>query len=538
MNPLKNLVSGDRVFGSLLALITASALAMRLLAPLTTQGLPFFDSWGYYHNVLTMQQTNTDPLYSSAGYFGELPALNFILYLVSQYTGLSAFIVTKYLPPILISLVVIPSMYIIAARVTGRRDLGLVAALLFAISDVGALRESYALPEGIATTVALVLIVALIKLADTGKSKWWIAVTVLLLAVFSAHNLTPFVFLLVVAGAAAVMTKVSIPREGLWLAASLCIAGAFTALTGLHASVDRNAFVRYLQLVNLLYSHSQAITSGTGFGNPLSGYATGGGQTRLLFIELHLITVTTLLLSLVAFAKYIVKPSKDPMVAMTFMWLMLTGVLFVMGVAGDSLFGANNPFFGYRTWIYLMFPASIVAALSLRSLTSSRKSLKVAAMTLLTLVLIASASGAVVFMHRENLNFEEVDAHDVLASNWLETHLEPINVTVYSADGFIPTINGPASGVGGDQDKQLLLGNLTYLFKQGSAPYYVFLSQRTLEYPFQSTSYRIETVKFYNPLFDVVYSSGAQWIFQYSSPSASAGNYTYSQLNNSLSGQQ
>jgi len=521
-------IDSDRMVNLSLIAITVCGTLFRLIPPLTTVGLPFYDPHGYYHDILVMQKTHSDPLLSPFGYTGEVPLLDYMLYLVMSYSGLDALSTTKWVQPLLLSVVNIPAIYWLTARISKRRDIGLIGALLFAISDVGALRESYAIPEGIATAISLCMVIALFKFVESRSPSWLLVFSVLLLGVFTAHNLTPFMFFLILLGVTPVLSKVGRESSSYLLMLPLSIAGVFTAFTPLGASIDQNAYVRYAQLISLAFSNAQAITSGSGFGSPLAGYQTGGGQNLISFMELHLITVFTLMLALFALLKYLAKPSRDPFQAIVFAWLIITGVTFVMGIFGDSLFGSNNPFFGYRTWIYLMFPASIVAAYAVRSLFTRGKKLMVLGTLCLIFVLSVSAPLTVHFIQSDSENFELLDAHELAVSNWLVSHVT-LPYTVYSAGAFTPTINGSLFEAPKKESMALLLGNAT-VWPQNLTHYYVILSQRTLDYPFASSSYRVNTNKFYSPFFDVVYSSQTVWVFSNVNLSSIQYNFTINSL--------
>jgi hypothetical protein len=499
------------VYNALLALVTLAGLVFRLLAPLTTRGLPFYDSWGYYSNVQTMITTHVDPLfnYQVKEYYTELPLLNFVLYLVSSYTGISAFQVTKFLPPLLLSILMIPSVAVITTRVSGRRDIGLLGALLFALSDVGSLRESYALPEGISIAVALTFLICLMQALERRSPPWIVLSAVLLLGVFSAHNLTPFIFLMISIAVSLFMVKNQLVKLGYWVAAPVTAAALFTTFTGLHHNIDNNPYSRYSQLLTLIFTHEKTIVTGKQFGNPLSGYITT--QPLSYFFYLHVITVVTLMLAIPFFAIHIVSRPKKMSVAIVEVWLILSGATFILGVAGDSLFGGANPFFGYRTWIYLMMPAAVAAAYTLMLLAGSgSKKRTILVFAAITIVLIATVPATITFIRGTNDNFELDDAHDYLTSNWLIQHVPYGNYTVYSADGFYGEAN---STLKGRNDPNYFFNNMSVIFENQT--YYVFLTYVTLRYPFHTAGEVIPINHFYNPFFDRVYSSQTDWVFVY-----------------------
>jgi len=51
-----------------------------------------------------------------------------------------------------------------------------------------------------------------------------------------------------------------------------------------------------------------------------------------------------------------------------------------------------------------------------------------------------------------------------------------------------------------------------------------------LDYPFASSSYRVNTNKFYSPFFDVVYSSQTVWVFSNVNLSSIQYNFTINSL--------
>ncbi|MEM0272248.1 MAG: hypothetical protein QW514_06895 [Thermoprotei archaeon] len=494
----------------MLGLIFLAGLMLRLVPPLTTRGLPFFDSWGYYKDVLTMQAQHVDPLfdYHLKQYFTELPLLNFVLYLISSYTGIDAFQITKYVPPILLSLVMIPAVAAIASKVSGRTDIGLLAALLFALSDVGSLRESYALPEGISIAIALTFIICLIKALDARSPKWILLSGLLLVGVFAAHNLTPFMFLMISISVSVFMFKNQLVKLGYWLAAPITAAALFTSFTGLHHNIDNNPYSRYSQLLTLIFTHSSKIVSGKQFGNPLSGYITT--QPLSYFFYLHVITVITLLLALPFFAANIMKKPRNMSAAITEVWLILAGATFILGVAGDSLFGSQNPFFGYRTWIYLMMPAAIGAAYTLGFGLRLPKKKRVIIFAALTLTLILTVPATVTFLRQTNDNFELDDAHDYITSVWLGQHVVYGNFTVYSTGGFYGSAN---TTLHANNNPKYFFNNLSVIFSNNT--YYVVLTYVTLKYPFHTSGLVVPLNHFYNPFFDRVYASQTDWVFVY-----------------------
>ncbi len=498
-------------YEAVLGLVVIAGLVFRLLAPLTTRGLPFFDSQGYYSNVNTMLTAHIDPLfnYQVKEYTSELPLLNFVLYLVSSFTGISAFQVTKFLPPILLDIIMIPSVAIITTRVSGRRDIGLLGAVLFALSDVGSLRESYALPEGISIAVALTFLICLIQALERRSPPWIVLSGVLLLGVFSAHNLTPFMFLMISIAVSVFMVKNQLIKLGYWVAGPVTAAALFTTFTGLHYNIDNNPYARYSQLLTLIFAHQKTIVTGKQFGNPLSGYITT--QPLSYFFYLHIVTVVTLLLALPFFVIHILRRPKNISTAIVEVWLILAGATFILGVAGDSLFGASNPFFGYRTWIYLMMPAAVAAACTVMLLVGggSKKRMTIV-FACLVIVLVATVPATTTFIRHTNDNFELDDAHDYLTSNWLIQHVLYGNYTVYSADGFY---GEPNSTLTGNLDPNYFFNNISVIFENHT--YYVVLTYVTLEYPFHTGGRFIPLNHFYNPFFDRVYASQTDWVFVY-----------------------
>jgi hypothetical protein len=504
-----SILSRTETYYYMLSLITVAGLLLRLLAPLTTRGLPFYDSWGYYNNIQVMFAQHRDALfdYQTKQYYGELPLINFVLYSVSSYSGINAFAVAKFVPPVLLSLIMIPSVTVVARKVSGRRDIALLAGLLFAISDVGSLRESYALAEGISIAVALTFIISLIKALSDRSPAWILLSGLLLLGVFSAHNLTPFMFLMISISVSIFMLKNQFVKLGYWLAAPITAAALFTSLTGLHHNIDNNPYSRYSQLLQLFFSHEKSIVTGKQFGNPLSGYITT--QPLTYFFYLHIITVITLLLALPFFAINIIKRPKKISVAITEVWLILSGATFILGVAGDSLFGSQNPFFGYRTWIYLMMPASIAAAYTIMLMINAAPK-KSPIMAIVIIALIVSVPSTITFISQTNYNFELDNAHDYITSNWLKQHVSQGNFTVYSTDAFYGTAN---TSLNPKYDPRYFFNNITVIYSNSS--YYVVLSYSSIKYPFHNSGLIVPVDHFYNPYFDRIYASQSDWIFVY-----------------------
>lgn len=493
-----------------LALVTFSGLLMRLIAPLTTRALPFFDSSGYYQSVVTMQTQHIDPWlnYQTRQFTAELPMENFVIYLLSSYTGIDAFDASKYLPPSLLTLIMVPGIALIATKVSGRRDIGLLAALLFSISDVGSLRESYPLAEGIAVAVAIIYVICLIRAVESRSIRWILLSGFLMLGVFSAHNLTPFMFFMITIGVSLFMLKNRLIKLAYWIATIPTFAALFTSFSPLHYNLDHNPYTRYSILLTEVFSHERAIASGKQFSNPIASYTPSQPITYFMF--LHMITVFTLLVALPFFALYLIRKPRTVSVAIAEVWLILAGATFIVGLTGDSLFGSDNPFFGYRTWIYLMMPAAIGAAYTLMYLIKLPHKQKVVLFSLVAFVLIVSVPATVAFIRQINSQYEEVNAHDYDMSVWLEQHVHQGNYTVYSTDAFYGAAN---STLISDQSELYFFGNISTIFSNET--YYVVLSYTTIEYPYHNQGLTVPLDHFYNPYFDRVYSAQTDWVFVY-----------------------
>lgn len=493
-----------------LALVTLGGLAMRLVAPLTTQGLPFFDSLGYYESVVTMQNQHVNPWlnYQTRQFTDELPLENFVLYLVSSYTGIDAFTVSKFLPPLLLSTIMIPGIALITAKLSGRRDIGLVGALLFAISDVGSLRESYALAEGVAIGVATIYVVCLIRALEERSASWMLLCGILLLGIFSAHNLTPYMFFMITVSVSIFMIKNGMVKPAYSLAALTTVAALFTTFTPLHYNIDHNPYERYSLLVKQIFLHQRTIASGEQFSNPLSSYVPSQPITYFLF--LHIITVLTLVLALPFFVLYLVRRPRSISIALVEVWLILAGATFIVGLTGDSLFGSDNPFFGYRTWIYLMMPASAAAACTLMWLLKASPKKRLLFFALVTIALVTSVPATVSFIRQTNSQYELLNAHDYEMSVWLIQHVKGGNYTVYSTGSFHDVGDSPLVS---RSDKSYFFGNFSAIFSNQT--YYVALSYNTIRYPYHSQSLVVPADRFYNPYFDRVYAAQSDWIFVY-----------------------
>jgi len=122
-----------------LAMIYVVAIALRSIPTLIVEGIPFWDPYAYL-DLVRSNPINVDV----AGYF---PYYHLFVLFFYKLTRIETVAFIRFLPAFLDSLAVIV-MYYVAEFLWGSQRAGMRGALLFAVTDIAVLRQSYAISEG------------------------------------------------------------------------------------------------------------------------------------------------------------------------------------------------------------------------------------------------------------------------------------------------------------------------------------------------------------------------------------------------------
>lgn len=187
--------------------------------------------------------------------YQEFPGLHLIAATVGSLSGLGAYDGIM-LTGLAAFAVLLPAVYLIVARVTGHRTLGLYTAFAVVLLDDASFFASYAFPQSLAT-VLIVVLALLATLVSRDELKWRVAWLFALVAVALSvvHHLTQ-VLILPVIGCAALLYAV----HGRDHARSL-VASRQMALFSLAAVVTGVRLVR-TGFVDRLFEHARLLVLG------------------------------------------------------------------------------------------------------------------------------------------------------------------------------------------------------------------------------------------------------------------------------------
>jgi hypothetical protein len=176
-----SLVMEDRTAQSL-AIAFVVAIVLRLMPTLIVGGIPFWDPY-LYLNIVRLNPNSVD----TSGYFPYYHL--FVLYFY-KVTHIDPVTYIRFLPAFLNSLAVF-AIYYAADFLWGSRRAGTRAALLFAITDITVLRQSYAVSEGLSLLFYAGLWLGMMGFVRRPERRYLILSMVMLYMLGATHGL-PF----------------------------------------------------------------------------------------------------------------------------------------------------------------------------------------------------------------------------------------------------------------------------------------------------------------------------------------------------------
>ncbi|MBO3803044.1 MAG: hypothetical protein JTT11_04100, partial [Candidatus Brockarchaeota archaeon] len=158
------------------------AVVMRAIPTLIVGGIPFWDPY-LYLGIVRSNPIRVD----TTGYFPYYHLFVLYFYKAAQVDPLTYI---RFLPPFLNSLAVLV-MYYAADFLWGSRRAGMRAALLFAVTDITVLRQSYAVSEGLSLVFYAGLWLGMMGFVRRPERKYLILSMVMLYTLGGTHGL-PF----------------------------------------------------------------------------------------------------------------------------------------------------------------------------------------------------------------------------------------------------------------------------------------------------------------------------------------------------------
>jgi len=369
------------------------ALCLRLIPPLLSGTIPFFDPW----MALSFIQH---------GYYWEyLPFYPLFILFVHLVTGLDSVTLIRFLPPIINSLSIVP-MYFFVKSLTGDKRIGIYASILWGVSEIGATRQSSAVAEGfglLLMPVVFYLAFSALKCSDFKKRLFCLGIVYVFLG--GSHHLNASMTLLPML---AVLLYVLLRcRSEPWFRRYLVIVLVMSVIwlgwaqTPWYRGFIERSFDRYYRIVEMIVRGQLQLSEKS----LVQLYITvptgsGGGVGWIEFFALLGSSLITGALALVRFCKTVRNPMREREMVFLTVWAWTMGVHFLLNVYIDMVLPLWYAILSYRAWVYFVFPLQVMAA---STLTSVRKD-KYVLLLLIPLFLTATI-GATRFIEHITANF-------------------------------------------------------------------------------------------------------------------------------------
>jgi hypothetical protein len=342
------------------------AVAMRMVPEIVAgQKLPFWDPISFYEDTLLLLTKGTLPSY--------FPGLYFLYGFISLLTGIPLYWLCKYLPPVINAFTIFP-IYLLGKEVTGKREVGLLSALLFAILEICALRQSYYVSEGIALFFIPLLYFLLIHGAKLSKFNEYIVYSVLavlaLLVMVIYHfpaalmAAVPVIFFVLL-----YLIRLKAPPKALLIFSLITILGlvAFLTYSQEGATYFNNYVLGQIQGVMLVFVRIPNLSLEKLFSEQ---YALTLNPSIIFSMFGSYITI------ILAFATIVLFLVKRRTNLFLLSWFFVTAIVFAGSLLIDLAFGATAltmPEIGgggfwiypYRAWVYIAMASVIPASLGI-----------------------------------------------------------------------------------------------------------------------------------------------------------------------------
>ncbi|MGQ9514514.1 MAG: hypothetical protein ACUVTL_05630 [Thermoproteota archaeon] len=338
---------GDRTPQSLV-MIFVVAVVLRSIPTLIVGGIPFWDPY-LYLNIIRQNPNNVD----TTGYFPYYHL--FVLYFY-KLTKIDPLIYIRFLPAFLNSLAVLV-IYYAANFLWGSQRAGVRTALLFAITDITVLRQSYAISEGLSLVFYAGLWLGMMGFVRRPDRKYLILSMVMLYTLGASHGL-PFALFFPTSILASILVGLK-NRQLNIIAAASTIVFAFW-LTQYYYSLFVMDYLRSLR--ELLLSSTIAAPS------HVAGQYIVVPKSRTQFVAEHastfiaasLAAISSIDIAFQARSKH--KLSLDPAKAVIFSAALVTSLFFAVNMLMDMKCVVGGYASTYRAWLPLAQVLNLLAS--------------------------------------------------------------------------------------------------------------------------------------------------------------------------------
>ena len=486
-------------------LVVIAFVCIRLLASVIYPSFPAWDPWSYYEALNTLLDTRINPLCNKSGYY--MSGIVYVLAGVTEGSGLDTYNAIKWLGPLIYCIIIIPILYSMGRDFSRNSKAGLITLLLFGISDIGVLRESYTIAEGLAIPLSVIAIYSAINFYKDGRVFELFVTFIVMLCLPFVHHLTSFITFLTFVVVLASLVKTEKIRRNFAIVLVLIFASCIIFTSQAHIYLEREAYRRFS---TFLEGMSNPRTPSTYEALTEKYSAVPRSFTELIYQ--HISTGIILLLAFITFLESAIKKIERTEEIFLYVWLIVTVAFFFISILGDYLFGWLFDFYGYRAWIFAVVPASVLAARTLLKLTKMNS-------LILPLIVGISVLGTSAFTIHQ---FDTMNYHyyEIETSDWLLDNLGNRTV-IFSPGSFHPSrsLNTvPYLIKVESKDLEFFTCNDTYIeYILNSSRYrniYVISSKRATDKPFHTAYMRICYDSFGSDLFIRIYDSKISWIWK------------------------
>lgn len=368
------------------------ALCLRLIPPLLSGTIPFFDPWMALEFI-------------QRGYYWEyLPFYPLFILFVHMITGLDSVTMIRFLPPILNTLSIIP-MYFLVKTLTGNKRTGIYASLLWGICEIGACRQSSAVAEGFGLFLmptVFYLAFSALKCSDFKRRILYLGIVYAFLG-GSHHLATSMTLLPILAILPYVLWRC---RGQPWFRRFLVVAFLMLVIwlgwaqTPWYRGFIGRSFDKYYQAFESAFLGEAQPSSVNLVKLYITVPSEGGGVRWVDFFALLGSSIIVGALALVKFFKTVRNPIREPQMVFLTIWAWMMGINFLLNVYIDMVLPLWYAILSYRAWVYFVFPLQVMAA---SVLTDVRKN-KYVLLLLIPLFLTATI-GATRFLEHITTDF-------------------------------------------------------------------------------------------------------------------------------------
>ena len=489
------------------SLVVIGFLCIRLIATIVYPLFPAWDPWSYYWTLNTILTDRLNPLYNKSAYYTS--GITYVLASVVEASGVSGFDAVKWLSPFIYTLILIPILFIMSREFGGSYKAGLIALLLFGVSDIGVLRESYTIAEGLALPLSIVAVYAAIKYYEKGDKYNFFTLLLLLLSLPFIHHLTSFIMYFTFAVALTALIKFRKYKRNLALTLTLVAASLLVFSSQAHVYMEYQTYTRLLIFLKGLGKARPPLSIYEAMTEKYAAVPTS--YTEFFFH--HLSTIGILILAFIAFIELLTKKIKKPGEMFHYVWLIITVAFFLASVLGDYFFGWLFEFYGFRAWIFAAVPASIFAARILDKI--SRKTVLILPL-IIALFTLGTCTFIVYQFDTMNIYQYEIDTSDWIINNIGNRTLitSPASFRASISIVKLPYVVDVES-----EDYEFFACNMSHIERvlnsQEFNNIYVMSSKRANEKPFHTAYLRVCYDVFHEEDFSRIYDSGLAWVWKY-----------------------